>query len=33
MHAESLLFYTKVKTVTQRWLKADKGAEFSIPTH
>jgi malonate-semialdehyde dehydrogenase (acetylating)/methylmalonate-semialdehyde dehydrogenase len=33
MHAESVLFYTKVKTITQRWLKPAKGADFNIPTH
>jgi malonate-semialdehyde dehydrogenase (acetylating)/methylmalonate-semialdehyde dehydrogenase len=33
MHAEGVLFYTKVKTITQRWLKTEKGADFNIPTH
>lgn len=34
MHGpEGVLFYTKLKTITQRWLKSSKGAEFSIPTH
>jgi malonate-semialdehyde dehydrogenase (acetylating)/methylmalonate-semialdehyde dehydrogenase len=33
MHSEGLMFYTKVKTITQRWLKTDKGADFNIPTH
>ncbi|MCW2588516.1 MAG: mmsA, partial [Mycobacterium sp.] len=29
----SIIFYTKVKTVTQRWPSGIKdGAEFSIPT-
>ena len=26
-------FYTKLKTITQRWLKDNKGTEFSMPTH
>lgn len=30
---EGIQFYTKLKTVTQRWLKQTKGAEFSMPTH
>jgi malonate-semialdehyde dehydrogenase (acetylating)/methylmalonate-semialdehyde dehydrogenase len=33
MHAEGVMFYTKVKTITQRWLKSAKGADFNIPTH
>jgi malonate-semialdehyde dehydrogenase (acetylating)/methylmalonate-semialdehyde dehydrogenase len=33
MHSESIMFYTKVKTITQRWLKTEKGADFNIPTH
>lgn len=34
MHGpEGVLFYTKLKTITQRWLKSAKGAEFSMPTH
>jgi malonate-semialdehyde dehydrogenase (acetylating)/methylmalonate-semialdehyde dehydrogenase len=34
MHgAESVQFFTKLKTVTQRWLKNSKGAEFIMPTH
>ena len=28
----SIIFYTKVKTVTQRWPAGSHGAEFSIPT-
>lgn len=34
MHgSEGVLFYTRVKTITQRWLASAKGAEFSMPTH
>lgn len=34
MHGpEAVMFYTKLKTITQRWLKNPKGTEFSIPTH
>lgn len=34
MHGpEGVQFYTKLKTVTQRWFKSTKGAEFSMPTH
>lgn len=30
---EGVQFYTKLKTVTQRWLKSTTGAEFIMPTH
>ena len=30
---EGVQFYTKLKTVTQRWLKSSKGSEFIMPTH
>lgn len=34
MHGqEGVQFYTKLKTITQRWLKNSKGSEFSMPTH
>lgn len=34
MHgAEGIQFYTKLKTVTARWFRRDKGDEFSMPTH
>ena len=34
MHGhEGIRFYTKLKTVTQRWLKSSEGAQFSMPTH
>ena len=34
MHGpEGIRFYTKLKTITQRWLKPPKGAEFVMPTH
>lgn len=34
MHGpESVQFFTKLKTVTQRWLKNSKGSEFVMPTH
>jgi malonate-semialdehyde dehydrogenase (acetylating)/methylmalonate-semialdehyde dehydrogenase len=34
MHGpESIQFFTKLKTVTQRWLKNTKGSEFVMPTH
>lgn len=34
MHGkEAVQFFTKLKTVTQRWFKGDKGSEFSMPTH
>jgi len=34
MHGtEGVQFYTKLKTVTVRWLKSKKGTEFSMPTH
>ncbi len=33
MHsAEGVRFYTKIKTITQRWPKGKAGADFSIPT-
>lgn len=31
--AEGIQFYTKLKTVTQRWLKNSQGADFNMPTH
>ncbi len=34
MHGpEGVQFYTKLKTVTVRWLKNPKGTEFGMPTH
>ncbi len=34
MHGpEGVRFYTKLKTVTQRWLKNSTGSDFNIPTH
>lgn len=30
---EGVRFYTKLKTVTQRWLKNSTGSDFNIPTH
>lgn len=34
MHGmEGVAFWTKLKTVTQRWLKSSTGSEFSMPTH
>jgi len=34
MHGpEGVQFYTKLKTVTQRWFKSKKGADFTMPTH
>jgi malonate-semialdehyde dehydrogenase (acetylating)/methylmalonate-semialdehyde dehydrogenase len=34
MHGtEGVMFYTRAKTITQRWLNHSKGAEFSMPTH
>lgn len=34
MHGqEGVRFYTKLKTVTQRWLKGKTGSDFNIPTH
>lgn len=34
MHGqEGVHFYTKLKTITQRWFKSTKGAEFGMPTH
>lgn len=30
---EGMQFYTKLKTITQRWLKNSKGADFGMPTH
>ena len=34
MHGpEGVRFYTKLKTVTQRWLKSSTGSDFNIPTH
>lgn len=34
MHGpEAIQFYTRLKTITQRWLKPPKGMEFSMPTH
>ncbi len=34
MHGpESIQFFTKLKTVTQRWLKNTKSSEFIMPTH
>ncbi len=34
MHGmEGVQFYTKLKTITQKWLKDSKGTEFSMPTH
>jgi malonate-semialdehyde dehydrogenase (acetylating)/methylmalonate-semialdehyde dehydrogenase len=34
MHGpEGINFYTKLKTITQRWFKSTKGADFGMPTH
>jgi malonate-semialdehyde dehydrogenase (acetylating)/methylmalonate-semialdehyde dehydrogenase len=34
MHgAEGVQFYTKLKTVTERWPKNLIGSDFNIPTH
>lgn len=34
MHGqEGVQFYTKLKTITQRWLKTKNGTDFSMPTH
>jgi malonate-semialdehyde dehydrogenase (acetylating)/methylmalonate-semialdehyde dehydrogenase len=34
MHGtESILFYTKLKTVTQHWMQTQKNSEFIMPTH
>lgn len=34
MHGqEGVQFYTKLKTITQRWLKDSNGSDFSMPTH
>lgn len=34
MHGpESIRFFTRLKTVTERWLRPPKGAEFVMPTH
>lgn len=34
MHgSEGVMFFTKVKTVTQRWLKTHKGTEFTLPNN
>lgn len=34
MHGhEGMRFFTKLKTVTQRWLKDETGSDFNIPTH
>lgn len=34
MHGlEGVRFYTKLKTVTQRWFKSSTGSDFNIPTH
>jgi malonate-semialdehyde dehydrogenase (acetylating)/methylmalonate-semialdehyde dehydrogenase len=34
MHGmEGIQFYTKLKTITQRWLHTQKGPEFVMPTH
>ncbi|EKD54872.1 MAG: hypothetical protein ACD_60C00038G0034 [uncultured bacterium] len=34
MHGqEGVQFYTKLKTVTERWLKNSKGSDFGMPTH
>lgn len=34
MHGmEAVQFFTKLKTVTQRWFKSTSGSEFSMPTH
>lgn len=34
MHGpEGIQFYTKLKTITQRWISNSKGTEFSMPTH
>lgn len=34
MHGqEGVQFYTKLKTITQKWLKNSNGAEFEMPTH
>ncbi len=34
MHGpEGVQFYTKLKTITERWLKNSSGSDFSMPTH
>jgi malonate-semialdehyde dehydrogenase (acetylating)/methylmalonate-semialdehyde dehydrogenase len=34
MHGpEGVQFYTKLKTITERWLKNSMGSDFNIPTH
>jgi len=34
MHGtEGVQFYTKLKTITQRWFKDKQGADFGMPTH
>jgi malonate-semialdehyde dehydrogenase (acetylating)/methylmalonate-semialdehyde dehydrogenase len=34
MHGpEAIHFYTRLKTVTQRWLKNSTGSDFNMPTH
>jgi len=34
MHGpEGVRFYTKLKTITQRWLKNPTGSDFNMPTH
>ncbi len=34
MHGpEGVQFYTKLKTITERWLKNSTGSDFNIPTH
>lgn len=34
MHGkEGVQFYTKLKTITQRWFKDSNGVEFTMPTH
>lgn len=34
MHGvESIQFFTRLKTITQRWLKKTKGVDFLMPTH
>jgi malonate-semialdehyde dehydrogenase (acetylating)/methylmalonate-semialdehyde dehydrogenase len=30
---EGIQFYTKLKTITQRWFKSSKSADFGMPTH
>jgi malonate-semialdehyde dehydrogenase (acetylating) / methylmalonate-semialdehyde dehydrogenase len=34
MHGnEGMMFYTQVKSITQRWQETSRGAEFTMPTH